>query len=142
MPEVTGEGPKLLKPIGRQHNSRQPLITTKECRRASLNRSNIEYMGYSSRRSHSVPSLPAKNKKLRLQFTQTHHIEQNMPSLTSLNFCCNILTLGSEFGLNKMKRWDPIVPFEDCSNTTADPSIVHPFMTTVHPSFSWLFQAG
>ncbi len=35
-------------------------------------RRTLKQMGYSSRRSHRVPLLSAKNRKQRLQFTQTH----------------------------------------------------------------------
>ncbi len=34
----------------------------------------LKHMGYSSRRPHRVPLLPAKNRKRRLQFTQAHQI--------------------------------------------------------------------
>src|SRR5512140_2150443 len=55
-------------------------------------RPTLRRMGYSSRRAHRVPLLSAKNRKLRLQFTQTHQnwtIEdwRNVAALMSLHFC-------------------------------------------------------
>src|SRR5512133_2013420 len=55
-------------------------------------RPTLRWMGYSSRRAHRVPLLSAKNRKLRLQFTQTHQnwtIEdwRNVAALMSLHFC-------------------------------------------------------
>ncbi len=80
----------------------------------------------------------------------------------SLEFCCDIQMVGSEFGIKNIKAWihpalsqrfrlvvvvwgmfswhtlGPLVPIEHCLNATAYPSIVAdrvlPFMTTVHPS--------
>ncbi len=43
--------------------------TISEC----TTRRTLKQMGYSSRRPHLVPLLPAKNRKWRLQFTQAHH---------------------------------------------------------------------
>ncbi len=73
----------------------------------------LKQMGYSSRRPHQVPLLSAKNRKPRLQFTQLHQnwtIEdwKTLPGLMSLDFCCYIQMLGSEFGVKNMKAWiDP-----------------------------------
>ncbi len=63
----------------------------------------LKQMGYSSRRTHLVPLLSAKNRKLRMQFSRAH---QNWTTehLKSLNFCCGIQMLGSEFGVNNMLR--------------------------------------
>ncbi len=84
----------------------------------------------------------------------------------SLDLCCDIQTVGSEFGVKNMKesilpclngsgwRWGcngvgdiflaHFVPIEHCLNATAYLSIVadhvHPFMTTVHPSSDGYFQ--
>ncbi len=77
----------------------------------------------------------------------------------SLDFCCDIQMVGSEFGIKNMKAWihmvhagggvmvsgicswhtlGPLVPIEHRLNTTDSLSIVadnvHPFMTTVYPS--------
>ncbi len=83
----------------------------------------------------------------------------------SLDFCCDIQMVGSEFGIKNMKAWihmvhagggvmvsgifswhtlGPLVPIEHRLNTTAYLSIVadhvHPFMTTVYPSSDGYFQ--
>ncbi len=81
-----------------------------------------------------------------------------LPGLMSLDFCCDIQMVGSEFGVKNMKAWIILpclngsgwwwwcngvgdiflVPIEYCLNATAYLSIVadhvHPFMTTVYPS--------
>ncbi len=62
----------------------------------------LNQMGSSSRRPHRVPLLSAKNRKQRIQFTQDHQywtIEdwKALPGLMSLDFCCNIQMVGSEF---------------------------------------------
>ncbi len=67
-------------------------------------------MGYSSRRPHRVPLLSAKNRKRRLQFTQDHQnwtIEdwKTLPGLMSLDFCCNIQMVESEFDVKNTKAW-------------------------------------
>ncbi len=83
----------------------------------------------------------------------------------SLDFCCDIQMVGSEFDVKNMKAWihpalckcfrlvvlvvgggfswhtlGPLVPIDHCLNTTAYRSIVadhvYPFMTTVYPSSS------
>ena len=70
----------------------------------------LKKVGYSSSRPYRVPLLSAKNRKLRLQFTQAHQhwtIEdgETFPGLTSLDFSCYIQMSGSEFGVNNMKAW-------------------------------------
>ncbi len=70
----------------------------------------LKQMGYSSRRPHRVQLLSAKNWKRRLQFTQPHQnwmIEdwKTLPGLMSLDFCCDIQMIGSEFGIKNMKAW-------------------------------------
>ncbi len=70
----------------------------------------LKQMGYSSRRPHRVPLLSAKNRKRRLQFAQVHQnwtIEdrKTLPGLMSLDFCCDIQMVGSEFGVKHMKAW-------------------------------------
>ncbi len=70
----------------------------------------LKQMGSSSRRPHRVPLLSDKNRTRRIQFTQTHQnwtIEdrKTLPGLMSLDFCCNIQMLGSEFGVKNMKAW-------------------------------------
>ncbi len=84
----------------------------------------------------------------------------------SLDFCCDIQMVGSEFGVKNMKAWistvqaggdvmvwgifswhtlGPLVPIEYRLNATAYLSIVadhvHPFMTSL-PIFWWLLPAG
>ncbi len=73
-------------------------------------RRTLKQMCSSSRRPHRVPLLSAKNRKQRLQFTQTHQnwtIEdwKKLPDLMSLDFCCDIQMVGSEFGVKNMKAW-------------------------------------
>ncbi len=69
----------------------------------------LKQMGYSSRRPHRVPLLSAKNRKRRLQFAQAHQnwtkSGKTLPGLMSLNFCCDIQMVGSEFGIKNMKAW-------------------------------------
>ncbi len=67
-------------------------------------RRTLKQMGYSSRRPHRVPLLSDKNRTQRLQFTQTQQnwtIEdwKTLPGLMSLDFCCDIQTVESEFGV-------------------------------------------
>ncbi len=73
-------------------------------------RQTLKQMGYSSRRPHRVLLLSAKNRKRRLQFAQAHQnwtIEdwKTLPGLMSLDFCCDIQMVGSEFGVKNMKAW-------------------------------------
>ncbi len=73
-------------------------------------RRTLKQMGYSSRRPHRVPLLSAKNRKRRLQSTQARQnwtIEdwKMLPGLMSLNFCCDIQMVGSEYGVKNMKAW-------------------------------------
>ncbi len=73
-------------------------------------RRTLKQMGYSSRRPHREPLLSAKNRKQSLQFSQAHQnwtIEdwKTLPGLMSLDFCCNIQTVESEFGVKNMKAW-------------------------------------
>ncbi len=63
----------------------------------------LKQMGYSSRRTHLVPLLSAKNRKLRMQFSRAHQ-NWTTEDLKSLNFCCGIQMVGSEFGVNNMLR--------------------------------------
>ncbi len=85
-------------------------------------RQTLKQMGYSSTRLDLVPLLSAKNRKRRLQFAQDHQnwtIEdwKTLPGLMSLDFCCYIQMVGSEFAVKNMKAW-------------------------IHPSLSQRFQAG
>ncbi len=73
-------------------------------------RRTLKQMRFSSRRPHRVPLLSAKNRKRRLQFTQAHQnwtIEdwKMLSGLMSLDFCCNIQMVESEFGVKNMKAW-------------------------------------
>ncbi len=65
-------------------------------------RRTLKQMGYSSRRPHRVPLLSAKNSKRRLQ---AHQNWKTLPGLMSLDFCCDIQMIGSEFGVKNMKAW-------------------------------------
>ncbi len=72
-------------------------------------RRTLKQMGYSSRRPHRVPLLSDKNRTRRLQFTQTQQnwtIEdwKTLPGLMSLDFCCDIQTVESEFGVKTWKH--------------------------------------
>ncbi len=63
----------------------------------------LKQMGYSSRRTHRVPLLSAKNRKRRIQFTQAQQkIGKTLPGLMSLYFCCDIQMVGSEFGVKNI----------------------------------------
>ncbi len=64
----------------------------------------LKQMGSSSRRPHRVPLRSDKNRKQRLQFTQTHQNWtkedwKTLPGLMSLDFCCDIQMVESEFGV-------------------------------------------
>ncbi len=130
----------------------------------------LKQMGYSSRKPHRVPLLSAKNRKRRLQFAQARQnwtIEdwKMLPGLMSLDFCCDIQMIESEFGVKNKKAWiilpclnssgwwwwfngwgifSSLVPTEHRLNATAYLSIiadhVHPFMTTVYTSSDGYFQ--
>lgn len=69
----------------------------------------LTQMSY-SRRPHQVPLLSAKNRKLRLQFTWAQKNwtieDQFLLSLMSPNFCCQIRTVGTEFGIKQYKSMD------------------------------------
>ncbi len=85
----------------------------------------------------------------------------------SLDFCCDIQMLESEFGVKNMKAWidpclvstvqaagggvmvwgifslhilGPVVPIEHCLNSSIFADHVHPFRTTVSPSSDGYFQ--
>ncbi len=73
-------------------------------------RRTLKQMCHSSRRPHRVPLQSAKHRKRRLKFTQAHQnwtIEdwKKLPGLMSLDFCCDIQMVGSEFGVKNMKAW-------------------------------------
>ncbi len=73
-------------------------------------RRTLKQMCYSSRRLHRVPLLSVKNRKRSLYFTQTHQnwtIEdwKKLPGLMSLDFCCDIQMVGSEFVVKNMNAW-------------------------------------
>ncbi len=70
----------------------------------------LKQMGSSSRRPHRVPLLSAKNRTRRIQFAQAQQnwtIEdwKTLPGLMSLDFCCDIQMLESEFSVKNMKSW-------------------------------------
>ncbi len=73
-------------------------------------RRTLKQMGYSSRRPHRVPLLSAKNRKRRLQFTQTHQnwtIEdwKNVAWSDESRFLLRHSDVGSKFGVKNMKAW-------------------------------------
>ncbi len=70
----------------------------------------LKQMGYSSRRTHRVPLLSAKNRKRRLQFTQVHQnwtIDdwKNVACSDESRFLLQHSDVGSEFGVKNMKAW-------------------------------------
>ncbi len=71
----------------------------------------LKPMGYSSRRSHRVPLMSTKNKKNvgynshRLTKIGQKKIGKTLPGLTSLDYCCDIQMVGSEFGVKNIKAW-------------------------------------
>ncbi len=83
----------------RYNKGMQNIISERTTRRT------LKQMGYSSRRPHRVPLLSAKNSKRRLQFAQAHQNWKTLPGLMSLDFCCDIQMVGSEFGIKNMKAW-------------------------------------
>ncbi len=66
-------------------------------------RRTLKQMGYSSRRPHRVPLRSAKNRKRRLTKIGQYNIGKTLPGLMSLDFCCDIQMVGSEFGVKNMK---------------------------------------
>ncbi len=130
-------------------------------------------MGSSSRRPHHVPLLSAKNRTRRIQFTQTHQNWtkedwKTLPGLMSLDFCCNIQMIVSEFGVKNTKAWihpcqwihlngsgcwwwcngvgifswhtlGHLVPNEHCLNATAYLSIV---TDHVHPFMTTVYPSS
>ncbi len=70
----------------------------------------LKQMGSSSRRPHRVSLLSDKYRTQRIQFTparQNWTIEdwKNVACLMSLDFCCDIQMVGSEFGVMNVKAW-------------------------------------
>ncbi len=70
----------------------------------------LKQMDSSSRRPHRVPLLSAKNRKRRIQFTQTYKnwtIEdwKNVAWSDESRFLLRLSDVGSEFGLKNMKAW-------------------------------------
>ncbi len=112
MSEVRGEWGRLVRNYRKATVTQITTRTTKVCRIHLWTHNNrtLKQMGYSSRRPHRVTLLSAKNRKRRLQFTQAQQnwtIEDRkmLPGLKSLDFCCNIQMVGSEFGVKNMKAW-------------------------------------
>ncbi len=72
-------------------------------------RRTLKQMDSSSRRPHRVPLRSDKNSTRRIQFTQTHQnwTVEDWKNVMSLDFCCDIQMVGSEFGIhvNNMKAW-------------------------------------
>ncbi len=70
----------------------------------------LKQMCSSSRRTHRVPLLSAKNRTRRIQFTQTHQnrtIEdcKNIAWSEESRFLLRRSDVGSEFGVKNMKAW-------------------------------------
>ncbi len=61
----------------------------------------LKQMGYSSRRPHRILLLSAKKGK----GGYNSQLEKTLPGLMSLNFCCDIQMVGSEFAIKNMKAW-------------------------------------
>ncbi len=76
--------------ITRYNQGMQNTISERTTRRT------LKQMGYSSRRPHRVPLLSAKNRKRRLQFTQTHQngTTEDWKNI-ALDFCCDIQMVGA-----------------------------------------------
>ncbi len=70
-------------------------------------RRTLKQMGSSSRRPHRVTLLSDKNRTRRIQFTQTHQnwTIEDCKNVTSLDFCCDIQMMGSEFCVKNIKAW-------------------------------------
>ncbi len=70
-------------------------------------RRTLKQMDSSSRRPHRVPLLSDKNSTRRIQFTQDHQnwTIEDWKNVMSLDFCCNIQMIVSEFGVKNMKAW-------------------------------------
>ncbi len=132
----------------------------------------LKQMCYSSRRPHRVRSYKLRTgnggyNSHRLTKIGHYNIGNMLPGLMSLDFCCDIQMVGSEFGIKNIKAlihpalsqwfrlvvvWEifswctlgPSVPIEHCLNATAYLSIVaehvHPFMNTVYPSSDGYLQ--
>ncbi len=86
------------------------IVTTKVQNTISEhNTSNPEADGLQQQKTTPGALLSAKNRKRRLQFTQAQNwtIEdwKTLSGLMSLDFCCDIQMIGSEFGIKNMKTW-------------------------------------
>ncbi len=122
----------------------------------------LKQMGYSSRRPHRILLLSAKKGK----GGYNSQLEKTLPGLMSLNFCCDIQMVGSEFAIKNMKAVDPsclvstvqvggggimvsgifswhtlghLVPIEHRLNATAYLSIV---TDHVHPFMSTVYPSS
>lgn len=74
----------------------------------------LKRMGYSSRRSHWLPLMSDKNKKLRLQFTQTPKLDNRRKRwLVWWVFCCDSQMVGiiepSWWLLLTIPLWPPCI---------------------------------
>ncbi len=120
-------------------------------------RRTMKQMGYSSRRPHRVPLLSAKNRKRRLQVTQAHQnwtIEdwKNIAWSDESWFLLRHSDGRVRIRNKELKSMDPSCLLSTVQagggggslNATAYPSIVadhvHPFITTVYPSYDGYFQ--
>ncbi len=73
-------------------------------------RRTLKQMGFSSRRTHRVSLLSAKNRKRRLQFPQAHQnwTIEDWKNVTWSDESWSLLRhsdVGSEFGVKNMKAW-------------------------------------
>ncbi len=74
------------------------------------NTSNPEADGLQQQKTTPGAALSAKNRKQRLQFDRLtkfgqQKIGKTLPGLMSLDFCCNIQRVGSDFRVKNMKAW-------------------------------------
>ncbi len=112
----------------------------------------LKQMGFSSRRSHRVPLLSAKNRTRRIQFTQAQQnwtIEDWKNVAWSDPSCLvSMVQAGGGgvmvWGIFSWHTLGPLVPIEHRLKATDYLSIVadhvHPFMTTVYSSSGGYFQ--
>ncbi len=132
-------------------------------------RRTLKQMGYSSRRPHRVPLLSAKNRKRRIQFTQTHQnwtIEDWKKrflvwwvSISAATFRCRVRICRKEhesmdpsclvstvqvggvmvWGIFSWHTLGPLVPIEHRLNATAYLSIV---ADHVHPFMTTVYSSS
>ncbi len=104
--DVRGEWADWLEMIERQWNSNSNNHLLQNTISEHTTRRTLKQMGSSSRRPHRVPLLSDKNRTRRLQFTQAHqNWIEDCKNVMSLDFCCNIQMVGSEFVIKSINAW-------------------------------------